>query len=173
MSRRFPQAEAAKHQLVLVNLQQIRGNFDFNPPVALGGGKAAGPVAKPVPGFEQGVGAGAGAGIGSAVQLMNSMLQSAIQGDELAKAKARLEQLEPEIARLLQEGNNVTVTIEVEWPTISQLRLVGDLSQIVYFRSMYIKRTQYIKPAPRWINPTTGQPVTSMSSGGFRDRGRV
>ena len=80
------------------------------------------------------------------MMMLNSKLFGNIQKPEAEKAAARLEVLTPEITRLLEEGNNVTVTIEVEVPTIFQFGVVSDVSQVVYYRDMYIKWAR--KPLP-------------------------
>ena len=80
-----------------------------------------------------------GAALGAGMMMLNSKLFGNIQNSEAEKAAARLEVLTPEITRLLEEGNNVTVTIEVEVPTIFQFGVVSDVSQVVYYRDMYIK----------------------------------
>jgi hypothetical protein len=75
---------------------------------------------------------------------------SNMQSAEQAKAVARFAELSPEIARLLDENNYVTITVEVEVPktvNIAGVITQSDPSMIVYYRNMYIDR--YVKARPK------------------------
>jgi hypothetical protein len=74
---------------------------------------------------------------------------SNMQSAEKDKALARFAELSPEIGRLLDENNAVTVTVEVEVPktvNIAGVVTQSDPSMIVYYRNMYIDRAIPIRP---------------------------
>ena len=76
-------------------------------------------------------------------QVLLSMQLESVRSAELAKAVARYAELMPEMERLLEEGYTVTLTVEAEVPktvdVAGKLTGTGDVSQVVYFRAMYIK----------------------------------
>jgi hypothetical protein len=74
---------------------------------------------------------------------------SNMQSEEKDKAVARFAELSPVIGQLLDENNAVTVTVEVEVPktvNIAGVVTQSDPSMIVYYRNMYIERTQPMRP---------------------------
>lgn len=95
------------------------------------------PVIESTPGFMDIKG-----GMEGAVQVINSRLLSNIRWAEKAKAEEALERLSPEIEKLRLGGNGVTVTLVVEVPNQVDIAAIwagiGDPSQVVYFKKMYI-----------------------------------
>jgi hypothetical protein len=111
-----------------------------------------------------------GAALQFGAQALLSMQISNVRSAERTKAEARFQQLVPEIERLLEEGYNVTVTVEAEVPkTINIAGAITDTDPtlIVYFRSMYISRA--VKAlrslAPGQVRQTSISPVGEVREG--------
>jgi hypothetical protein len=131
----------------------LRGAVE-EPPGGSGGGGPPGEI--PVEPFTSPGSQAKGALLSFGAQALLAKQISNLQSGEQAKAQARFAELSPEISRLLDANNAVTITVEVEIPktvNIAGVVTQSDPSMIVYFRDMYIDRAVPVRP-----QPAAGQP---------------
>jgi hypothetical protein len=92
-----------------------------------------------------------------AIAILGAQLD-AVRGAEKDKAVKRLNELSPEIEDYRRRGEGVTVTLVVEVPDQVDIAAIwagiGDPSQVVYFRKMYISNVTKAASAPSaWSAP--------------------
>lgn len=116
------------------------------PRVAEGRGKPIAPISVPQPATTI---ASKKAGIEGAVGMILAYQLSALREAELQKAVDALVQLGPEIERYHEQGFSVTVKLIVEVPKQVDIAAiwagVGDVSQVVRFRKLFISHVTPVK----------------------------